>query len=100
MMHDGYCSTHTQQKALVFLDGTQASQKTCHHDNTAKGDDEVGGRERREGRWQGGKTTLWHRQPQTDTQQSTATQLKHTQETQPLPVHLMITIGLIISAQI
>lgn len=44
-MHDGYCSTHTQQKALIFLDGTQTSQKTRHHDNTAKGDDEVGSRE-------------------------------------------------------
>lgn len=81
-MHDGYCSTHTQQKALILLDGTQASQKTRHHDDTAEGDDEVGGRERREGGRQGGETSLWHRQPQTDTKQSAATQLKHKQETQ------------------
>ncbi|KAG7244117.1 hypothetical protein INR49_004934 [Caranx melampygus] len=69
-------STHTQQQALVLLDGTQAAQEARHHDNDAEGDDEVGSGERREGGRQGGKAALRDRQPHADTQQPAPTQLR------------------------
>lgn len=65
--------THTQQQTLVLLDGTQTSQEACHHDDGAQGDDEVGGRERREGRRQRRKVALGDREPDSDTQQATPT---------------------------
>lgn len=69
--------TYAQEKALILLDGTQATQKPSHHDNAAKGDDEVGGRERRERGRKSGEAALRHREPEADTQQPTSTQLKH-----------------------
>lgn len=37
--------THAQKQALVLLDGTQATEKACYHDNGADGDDHVGSRQ-------------------------------------------------------
>jgi len=74
--------THAQQQALVLLNCTQTTQETRHHDDGAEGDDEVGGGERGERGRQGGEAALRNRQPHADTQQSTAAQLKRTQETQ------------------
>lgn len=41
--------THTQQQTLVLLDGTQATQEACNHDDSTQGDDEVGSRDGGEG---------------------------------------------------
>lgn len=38
--------THTQKEALVLLDGPQAAQEACYHDDGADGDDHVGGGQR------------------------------------------------------
>ena len=35
--------THAQKQALVLLDGAQATEEACYHDNGADGDDHVGG---------------------------------------------------------
>lgn len=35
--------THTQEQALVLLDGAQATEKACHHDDGSDADDHVGG---------------------------------------------------------
>lgn len=40
--------THAQKQALVFLDGTQATEKARYHDDGANGDDHVGSRQRGE----------------------------------------------------
>lgn len=34
--------THAQKQALVLLDGTQAAEEACYHDDGADGDDHVG----------------------------------------------------------
>lgn len=65
-----------QKQALVFLDGAQASEEACHHDNGAYGDDHVGSGERGEGWGEGGEAALRHRQPDSNSQQPTATQPK------------------------
>lgn len=70
--------THAQKQALVLLDGTQAAQETRHHDYGAEGDDEVGSGERGEGGRESGEAALRNWEPYADTQQSTASQLKHT----------------------
>lgn len=68
--------THAQKQALVFLDGAQASEEARHHDDGAYGDDHVGSREGREGGGEGGEAALRHRQPDSNSQQPTATQLQ------------------------
>lgn len=68
--------THAQKQALVFLDGAQATEEACHHDDGAYGDDHVGSREWREGGGEGGEAALRHRQPDSNSQQPTATQLQ------------------------
>lgn len=35
--------THTQQQALVLLDGTHTTQEARHHDDGAQDDDQIGG---------------------------------------------------------
>lgn len=35
--------THAQKQALILLDGTQATEEACYHDDGADGDDHVGG---------------------------------------------------------
>lgn len=67
--------TYTQEQALVFLDGTQTTKETGHHDNGAYSDDKVGSGEGGEGGREGGKAALRHCQPDPYAQQSTATQL-------------------------
>lgn len=39
--------THAQQQALVLLDGPQATEEACHHDDGSDADDHVGGRQSR-----------------------------------------------------
>lgn len=85
-------ATHTQQQTLVLLDGTKAPQETCHHDDGAQDDDEVGGGERGEGGRQGGEAALGDRQPNPDAQQTAAAQLEHTQKKNP-PVDVTMTKG-------
>lgn len=34
--------THAQKQALVLLDGTQATEKACYHDDGADGNDHIG----------------------------------------------------------
>ena len=52
--------TYTEKEALVFLDGPQAAEEACHHDNGAYGDDQVGCRQRGEAGGEGGKVALGH----------------------------------------
>ncbi len=68
--------TYAQKQALVFLDGTQASEEARHHDDGADGDNHVGSGERGEGGGEGGEAALRHRQPDSNSQQPTATQLQ------------------------
>lgn len=37
--------THAQKQALVLLDGAQATEKACYHDDGADGNDHVGSRQ-------------------------------------------------------
>lgn len=68
--------TYAQKQALVFLDGTQATEEARHHDDGAYGDDHVGSGERGEGGGEGGEAALRNRQPDSNSQQPTATQLQ------------------------
>lgn len=62
-LHSSLDLTHAQKQALVLLDGTQATEEARHHDDSADGDDHVGGRQR--GKWggEGGEAALRYRQP-------------------------------------
>lgn len=37
--------TYTEEEALVFLDGPQAAEEACHHDDGPDGNDQVGCRQ-------------------------------------------------------
>lgn len=64
--------THTQQQALVLLDGAHAAQEARHHDDGAQDDNEVGSRERGEGGRECGEAPLRHGEPDPYSQQTTA----------------------------
>lgn len=72
--------TYTEEQALVFFDGPQAAQEAGHHDDGAYGNDQVGGRQRRETRGEGGEVALGHGEPDAHTQQPTATELGRKRE--------------------
>lgn len=79
--------TYAQKQALVFLDGAQATQEARHHDDGAYGDDHVGSGERGEGGGEGGEAALRHREPDSNSQQPTATQLQRETEDYKILMH-------------
>lgn len=86
--------TYTEEQALVFFDGPQAAQEAGHHNDGAYGDDQVGGRQRRETRGEGGKVALGHGEPDAHTQQPTATELERKKrETFPLVAANLATVS-------
>lgn len=67
--------THGEQEAPVLLDGPDAAHEADGHDQGAGDDEQVGGRQGREGGGQGGEVPLRGGQPDADPQDAAASQL-------------------------
>lgn len=67
--------THGEQEAPVLLDGPDAAHEADGHDQGAGDDEQIGGRQGREGGGQGGEVPLRGGQPDADPQDAAASQL-------------------------
>ena len=67
---------HHEEQAALLLQGPQAAQEARHHGDAPRHQEEVGGRERREGQRQRGEVGLGEGEPHPHAKKATPTQLQ------------------------